>query len=109
MPAPILTMAAQIMCPHGGQAVPVPQNPTVQIMGAPVLVMTDVCMIAGCPFVVPPGVPAPCLNIQWTMPAVSFTVNNVPVLLATSIGLCMGGSGGLPAIVIPGQTQVMAT
>jgi len=109
MGSPILTMAASIMCPHGGQAIPVPQNPTVLIMGSPVLVMTDVFMVVGCAFVIPPGVPAPCVNIQWTTPAVSVTVNNIPVLLASSIGLCIGGSGSLPAVVIPGQFQVMGT
>jgi len=108
MPAPVLTMAATIMCPHGGTATAVPQNQSILIMGAPVLVMTDVFIIAGCAFVIA-GVPAPCLTIQWSMPAVSMVVHGTPVLLATSIGLCMGGSGGLPAVVIPGQTQVVAS
>jgi hypothetical protein len=36
-------------------------------------------------------------------------VNNVPVLLQTSVGLCMGGSGALPAVVIPGQFTVMGS
>lgn len=108
MAAPILTMAARIMCPHGGQAIPVPQNPTVQIMGSPVLVMTDVFTIAGCVFNIS-GAPAPCVNIQWTMPAVSVTVNSVPVLLASSVGMCIGGSGSVPAVVIPGQMQVLGT
>ena len=96
------------MCPHGGQAVVVPSNPTVQIAGSPVLVMSDVFTIAGCPFNIS-GAPAPCVNIQWTAPAVSTTVNNTPVLLATSIGLCMGGSPGVPAVVVPGQMQVQGT
>jgi len=108
MPAPVLTQTATITCPHGGQAIVVPQNATVLIQGAPVLVITDVFTIAGCPFNIS-GSPAPCLNIQWTAPAVSFTVNGVPALLATSVGLCMGGSGAVPAIVVPGQTAVLAT
>jgi hypothetical protein len=108
MPAPILTQAATITCPHGGQGIVVPQNVTIQIMGSPVLVATDIATIAGCPFNI--GVsPAPCLTIQWTAPAVSTMVNSVPVLLATSIGLCIGGSGAVPAIIIPGQTQIMGT
>lgn len=109
MPAPILTQAATIMCPHGGQAVAIPQNVNMLIGGSPVLVVTDVFTIVGCPFVIPPS-PVPCVNIQWTMPAVSFMVNNVPVLLASSIGLCIGGSGAVPAIIqYPGQTQVLAS
>jgi hypothetical protein len=109
MPAPILTQAAVIMCPHGGQSVVVPQNPTVQIMGSPVLVVTDVFTVVGCPFNIS-GAPAPCVNIQWTMPAVSVMVNNVPVLLQTSVGMCMGGSGAVPAIIVhPGQVQVLGS
>ena len=50
MPGPILTMAATITCPHGGMATPVPSNPTVLVANSPVLVMTDVTMIAGCVF-----------------------------------------------------------
>ena len=108
MPAPILTQAATITCPHGGQGVVVPQNVTLQIMGSPVLVVTDLGTIVGCPFN-SSGSPAPCLTIQWTAPAVSTMVGGVPVLLATSIGLCIGGSGSIPAIVVPAQTQVLGT
>jgi hypothetical protein len=108
MPAPILTKAATIMCPHGGQCMAVPQNMTVLVAGSPVLVMTDVFPIVGCVFNIA-GAPAPCVIIQWTMPAVNTMVNNVPVLLATSIGLCMGGSGGIPAVVIPGQFTVLGS
>ena len=109
MPAPILNASATIMCPHGGQASTIPSNPTVLIGSAPVLVVTDVTMIAACAFNIS-GAPAPCLTIQWTNPAVSTFVNNVPVLLATSIGLCMGGSPGVPAVIAnPGQFQVLGT
>jgi len=109
MPAPILTQAATIMCPHAGQAVAVPQNVNVLIGGSPVLVVSDVFTIVGCVFNIA-GAPAPCVNIQWTMPAVSVMVNNVPVLLQTSVGLCMGGSGAVPAVIAyPGQTQVLGS
>ena len=108
MPAPILTQAATITCPHGGQAIVVPSNPMVQIMGSPVLVMTDITTIMGCPFNIGLS-PAPCLTIQWTVPAVRTTVHGVPALLATSVGLCLGGSGAVPAIIVPGQTQILGT
>lgn len=108
MAAPVLTQAARIMCPHGGQATVVPSNPTIQIAGSPVLVMSDVFTIVGCAFNIS-GAPAPCLNIQWTAPAMALTVNNIPALLASSVGMCLGGSGSVPAIVTPGQAQVLAS
>jgi hypothetical protein len=108
MAAPILTKAAQIMCPHGGQCMVVPQNMMVQIAGSPVLVMTDIFPIVGCVFNIA-GAPAPCIMVQWTMPALSVMVNNSPALLQSSIGLCTGGSGALPAVVIPGQFTVLGS
>jgi len=107
MPAPVLTMAATIMCPHGGQCVPVPSNPTITAAGTPILTMADTFPIVGCVFNVL-GVPLPCVIVQWTVPSVTTTVRGAPALLATSPGLCMGGSGALPAIVTPGQTTVLS-
>ena len=95
------------MCPHGGQARPVPQNMMVLIVGSPVLVITDVFPIVGCVFNIA-GAPAPCTIVQWTAPALIAKANNTPVLLQTSVGMCIGAPGG-PAIVIPGQTTVLGT
>ncbi len=106
MPAPILTASATITCPHGGVCTPIASNPTFLVGGRPVLTAADTFLIAGCTFNVS-GAPAPCLSVEWTASALSTLVHGVPVLLATSIGLCAGGSPGVPAIVIPGQTQVM--
>jgi len=108
MPAPVLTQAATIMCPHGGRATVVPKNTgQVHVENSPVLVQFDVFTIAACVFNIS-GSPAPCLSIQWTMPSTVLFANGEPVLLTTSTGLCMGGSGGVPAIVTPGQTTVLA-
>ncbi len=96
------------MCPHGGKAQPVPQNMMVLIVNSPVLVVTDVFPIVGCAFVIA-GAPAPCTIVQWTVPAIIVKANNTPVLLQTSIGLCMGGSGAVPAIVVPAQFTVLGT
>jgi hypothetical protein len=107
MPAPILNLSATISCPHGGLAVPVPSNPGLSVAGMPVLCLNDSFPIVGCTFNVA-GAPAPCLLVQWSMPAVTVTVRGIPCLLATSIGLCVGGSGAVPAIVTQGQAAVLA-
>lgn len=108
MPAPVLTQAATIMCPHGGRATVVPRNTAqVHIEGSPVLVQFDVFTILGCAFTIV-GSPAPCVSIQWTVPSTVLFANGEPVLLTTSTGLCMGGSGAVPAIVTPGQTTFLA-
>lgn len=82
---------------------------TVLVGGAPVLVLGDATIIAGCVFNIA-GAPAPCVSVQWALPALTVMVNNTPVLLQTSLGICAGGSPGVPAIVVfPGQVLVMGT
>ena len=108
MAAPILTQAETIMCPHAGTVTVIPTRLTVQIAGSPVLVMTDPGTIAGCTFQIS-GAPAPCVSVLWTMPAVSVTAQNAPVLLSSSICMCIGGSGSVPATIIPGTMRVMGT
>jgi hypothetical protein len=103
----ILQLGCTIMCPHGGQATAIPGNTQVQVGNGFALLETDTMIIAGCPFTVPPGTPMPCLTIQWTAPATSVTVNGTPVLLTTSVGLCLNALSAPQgtAIVAGAQTQ----
>jgi hypothetical protein len=103
----VLTQAATITCPHAGKALVVPKNMQVLVEGSPVLVVSDVFTITGCSFNIS-GSPAPCVSIQWSMPSTVLFVNGDPVLIGTSQGLCAGGSGAVPAIVVPGQASVLS-
>ncbi|SRR6266704_2151486 len=107
MGASILDMGCTIMCPHGGQATVIPGNTQVQVGNGFALLLSDTMIISGCPFNVS-SAPVPCLTIQWTTPATHVTVNGTPVLLETSIGLCLNAAS-VPqgtAIVSGVQTQV---
>lgn len=92
MGVPILDLGCTIMCPHGGEAAVIPGNTQVQVGGNLALLETDTMIIAGCPFTVPPGTPMPCLTIQWMEPATQVTVNGTPVLLQSSVGLCLNAA-----------------
>jgi len=107
MGANILDMGCTIQCPHGGQATVIPTNTQVKVGGNLALLVTDPMIIAGCSFVVG-VVPSPCLTIQWTGPATRNTVNKTPVLLQTSLGLCLNAANAPQgtAIVSGVQTQV---
>jgi hypothetical protein len=109
MGAPILQMGCTIQCPHGGMATPVPSNTRVLVGGAPALLVSDTFLVAGCPFTIPPGSPMPCVTIQWTVPAVRTKVNGTPVLLQTSVGLCLAATQAPqgPAMVSGVQTKVL--
>ena len=92
MGAQILNQGCTIQCPHGGQAQVVPANTRVKVGGSLALLATDTFVISGCPFTVPPGTPMPCVTIQWSAPATRDTVTQTPVLLETSVGLCLNAT-----------------
>lgn len=114
MPGPIYHVGAMGMCPHSGQMTTAPGNPRVMVSGQPVVTMSDISTIVGCPFQIPvaPGVkPQPCITVQWLTPATRVTVGGMPVLLQTSTGLCKSAEQipqGPPTITT-NQPRVTAT
>lgn len=91
MPARVLTAATAAVCPHGGQATFVASQSRILADGSPALLVSDTTTIAGCPFTIGTA-PSPCLTVQWQMPATRVTAGGVPVLLDSSIGLCMSSA-----------------
>jgi hypothetical protein len=84
---PILTTASTVLCPHGGSVTLLTSNAIALIEGAPALLVTDQHTVSGCPFVV--GVkPQPCVLVRWTVGAAQTRVNQTPVLLQNSVGIC---------------------
>lgn len=104
---PMLTAASTVMCPHAGRAVLMTTNTEALIDGAPVLLQTDVHTIVGCTFLVA-GVPTPCLTIRWVSGATQTKVHDTPVLLQTSVGLCLNGVQVPQGTAIVAQTQQAA-
>jgi len=110
VPGFVLTTATVASCPHGGQVSFVPSQSSVLADSSPALLVSDQAMIAGCPFVVGP-VASPCLTIQWSMPATRVQVTGTPVLLTTSLGLCLNPASAPqgPALISSCQSKVQAT
>jgi hypothetical protein len=106
---PILTTTSTVMCPHGGMAQLITSNTEAQIDGAFALLLTDVHPIAGCPFA--PVVPSPCVSIRWVTGAVQTKLHEVPVLLQTSVGLCLNAAQAPqgPAVVVQVQQRALGT
>jgi hypothetical protein len=73
--------------------------------GAPMLLLTDVHTVSGCPFQVPIPAgtkPQPCVTVRWTVGATQTMVNSTPVLLQTSVGICFSAEQipqGPPTVV----------
>ena len=100
---PILTTTSTVMCPHGGQALLLTTNTEALIDGAPALLQTDVHPIVGCPFT--PIAYSPCVTIRWLTAATQTSVRNVPVLLQTSVGLCLNAAQAPQGIAVVAQVQ----
>jgi len=104
---PILTSASTVTCPHGGMAQLLTTNTVALIDGAPALLQTDVHPIVGCPFT--PVAYSPCVTIRWVTAATQTLVQNVPVLLQNSVGLCLSAAQVPQGTAIVMQVQQKAT
>ena len=100
---PILTTTSTVMCPHGGTAQLVTSNTEALIDGVPALLQTDVHPIVGCPFT--PVAYSPCVSIRWATAATQTSVRKVPVLLQTSVGLCLNAAQAPQGTAIVVQVQ----
>jgi len=109
MGAFVLDAGATITCPHGGQASVVPRCTRVKLSGKPPLLVDDVATIAGCAFNIS-GSPSPCMRLQWMMPATRAKAESTPVLLSSSVALCLNAAGAPQgtALVTGFQTRVQA-
>lgn len=103
---PILTTASTVMCPHGGQAVLFTSNAEAVIDGAPALLLSDVHPVVGCAFA--PVSPLPCLSIQWVTGTTQALVRGVPLLLQSSVGLCLNAAQAPQGLALVVQTQQKA-
>jgi hypothetical protein len=100
-----LTVAATMMCPHGGTVIPVPSSPRASAGGTPVLVATDIFVIAGCPFTLPGPAPSPCVTVRWIVPDMRSKVSGNPTLSQGSTGLCLSPAQAPQGTVIVVSTQ----
>ena len=104
MAAPLVTTAALLQCAHGGQVGVIGTNVRVRAAGQPVALADDSYPVAGCPFLLPPPVPSPCVLARWIVPSARVRVLGRPVVLQTSTGL------GVDAKQVPqGPVRVVVT
>jgi uncharacterized Zn-binding protein involved in type VI secretion len=111
MPGNLLTTASTIMCPHGGQVILTTANSRVTVEGSPVLLETDIHVVAGCPFTLPAPKPSPCIRVEWSLGASKVSINGTPALTQSSIGLCYSPESAPQGVALIVNTQMkgMAT
>jgi hypothetical protein len=110
MPGPLAHVGMVAVCPHGGLITDVPSAPRVLVSGMPVATLADQYLIAGCVFNVA-GAPHPCMRVQWLAPAVRVTASLAPVILQTSVGLCLAADQAPqgPPVISATQPRVIGT
>lgn len=105
---PILTTLSTVQCPHGGTVTLTTSNTVCQIDGGYALLQSDVHTVAGCPFTTPVPKPQPCVTVRWTSGATQTKVNQIPVLLQTSSGICFSAEQIPQGAPIVAQVQSKA-
>ncbi len=104
----VLTKGSVILCPHGGMVTHAPASFSGEfINGELPLLLNDIYTVAGCPNISGGGA-SPCMRVIWTTASTSYFIGGVPVLIHTSVGLCLSASGAPqgPAIIASFQTVV---
>jgi hypothetical protein len=73
--------------------------------------IADQFLVAGCAFTLPGGKPQPCVRVQWTTPAARVLVIGSPVVLQTSVGLCVSAESipAGPPVLTTVQPRVIGT
>jgi hypothetical protein len=100
-----MTMAATVMCAHGGTATPTVPAARVTVAGAPAVTMTSPYVIAGCALT---GTPTPpCVTGQWVVGALRVTTTGQPLALQT--GSSITTPTGSPMLPVSAQPRVVAT
>lgn len=110
MPGELYHVGASAKCPHTGTVSTISSNTRVMVSGMAVATVADSSTVAGCTFVVASKA-QPCVEVQWSMPAMRVKVMGNFVLLRTSAGLCRSReqSPQGPANVVATQTRVKGT
>lgn len=109
MADPLLTTSSSLTCSHGATVNSSTSNTRVKVGGAYVVTQNDLFSVSGCPFQIPVGAvtkPQPCVKVQWVVPAKRVRINNQPILLMSSTGICQSAEQipqGPPTVA---QTQL---
>jgi hypothetical protein len=96
----ILNTQSSAQCTHGGTVqLTSTSNAVMKVDQAFALLQTDIPTVSGCPFMKGPT-PSPCLMVTWVSGATQTKVNQTPVLLDTSVGLCQSATGPQGTVMI---------
>lgn len=100
----IYHVGAAASCAHGAQVTVNSTNTRVKVSGQPVATLADTFTVSGCPFTIQIALvtkPQPCTTVKWFKAAGRVRVNQQPVILKSSSGICQSSEQspqGAPSI-----------
>jgi len=106
MPGLLLHVGSQVLCVHGGQALPTVPNPRVLVSGQPVVAITAPWVIAGCALPPPPAANGPCVTAMWLTGTLRVTSMGQPLVVMGGQALC--APSGTPLLPVAAQIRVVA-
>jgi hypothetical protein len=106
MPGFLVQQGAVVLCSHGGQAQLLAPNPSVTTEGMATSLLPDAWAVAGCAGIPAASIP-PCASAQWLSGTTRVTSFGVPLLVQSSMAVCLPNGFPLLPIVIT-QTRVSA-
>lgn len=97
----LLSAKDTLQCPHTGTVLVATVNARVSSDKQYLATAGDVFSIPDCKQ--PVAVGPPCTQVQWLMPATRVKIAGQFAVLATSIGLCQGGTPAPPVVQMTQQ------
>src|SRR5215831_1863139 len=98
--AGLLNTSSVMICPHGGTVTGTPTS-SLRVGGEIALLSTDTFTIARCTF--NPGIPHPCVTVQWVQPAERVSSSKNPALTEESVGFCVAAD-----FAVQGTVQILS-
>ena len=109
MGAPLLTVDAALLCPHGGQGTIDPAQDAVAARST-VCTADDDVAIDGCAFTIGSD-PSPCVTVAWQTTSLTCSAGEAALLTTGSEGLCLSAEGAPqgPVSIMSAQVAAVAT
>lgn len=107
MPA-FLSSAAQLMCTHGGTVSISSTDSRVSVIDGPVVRTTDLFIVGGCPFTLPPAVYHPCVTLQWSVTCDRTSAISLNCLNESSVAECQAADQAVQGVAKIVNTQQQA-
>lgn len=109
MAFPIQTSATQATCLHGAKATFIATSAKVTISGSPAMLEGDMASIVGCPFMVAPTKPQPCVKVKLEVKAAKVKIENKCVLLKSPADPCESAEGAIQGTASYSSVQSKVT